>query len=85
MVSGETAPTEIRPVRVFISVDQNGSDFIAFRIPRLVEMTSNSANFRIRTLDDGRDEENGTLTISIANAGTSFSVDSDYSAVTCIS
>ena len=81
VVSGETAPTEIRPVRVFISVDQNGSDFIAFRIPRLVEMTSNSANFRIRTLDDGRDEENGTLTISIANAGTSFSVDSDYSAV----
>ena len=81
VVSGETEPTEIRPVRVFISVDQNGSDFIAFRIPRSVEMTSNTANFRIRTLDDGRDEDNGTLTIAIANAGTSFTVDPDYSSV----
>ena len=80
VVSGATAPSAGTPIQVAISVEQVG-DFVAFRIPRSIVMTSNSEDISIRTLADSVTEANGTVTVSISKTEGSFTVDPRKSSV----
>ena len=72
-------PSPANPVNVVINVEQNGGDYIAFRIPRVHRLTTTSDTFRIYTIDDTVDdtvdETAGTITVSIVESGESYTVD----------
>ena len=68
-------PSPANPVSVVINVEQNGGDYIAFRIPRVQRLTATSDTFRIYTNDDTVDEADGTITVSIVESGESYTVD----------
>ena len=50
-------PTEINPITVFIDVRQTVGDYIAFRVPRSIVLTSVSESFTISTIDDSLKKE----------------------------
>ena len=53
------------PVNVTIDVQQEGGDYIAFRVPRVHRLTTDSGRIRIFTLNDNLEEDDGTITVSI--------------------
>ena len=66
-------PTEGSPIQVSINVVQVGN-YIAFRVPRFIMMTSNTATIIIRTIDDSIEENDGSVTISVVEDEDSYSV-----------
>ena len=77
--TGTNSPTPDRSIRVLLSAQQTIGNYIAFRIPRSVVMTSNQARFKIYTIDDLIREGNGTIKIFISGDDQSFQVDSQKS------
>ena len=73
--TGTNAPTAENSIRVLLSAQQTVGNYIAFRIPRSVVMTSNVARFNIYTIDDLIHEGNGTVKIFISGDGQRFNVD----------
>ena len=71
-------PTATNPIRVSISVNQVGGDYIAYRVPRVVEMTSNTEPLNISTLDDSVQDGAGSIRVTIAGAGDDFTIDNSY-------
>ena len=72
-VSANPAPTEGSPIQVSINVVQVGN-YIAFRVPRSITMTSNTATIIIRTIDDSIKQDDGSVTISVLEDEDSYSV-----------
>ena len=70
-----TLPDSDNPIRVALNIDQ-GEEFIAFRVPRFIEMTSSMTEFKIHTLNNSvKNENGGTIRISISSYDESYTVD----------
>ena len=74
--------TSENPIHVALNVDQ-GEEFIAFRVPRVVKMTSSVENFEIHTLKNPvvKDDENRKIQISISSYDVSYTVDPNKSSI----
>ena len=73
-------PTPTSPIQVSISVNQVGGDYIAFRVPRVVEMTSRIEPLNISTHDDSFYDGEGTIRITISATSTDFTIASGENA-----
>ena len=71
-------PTPTSPIQVSISIDQGGKDYIAYRVPRVVEMTSRIEPLNISTLDDSVQDGAGSIRVTISGDGTTFTIDNSY-------
>ena len=75
---GDLLPTS--PIVLDVNVVQDG-DFIAFRVPRVVELTSTvtSRTIRIATIDDTTNEDDGSIAVTISGAGdgSDYNIDPD--------
>ena len=70
MTQLSVTPIPTNPIQVSISVDQGGNDYIAFRVPRVVAMTSSTQPLNIRTHDDTIYDGAGTIRITISTTST---------------
>ena len=77
-------PTPTSSIRVSISVNQVGGDYIAFRVPRVVEMTSRNEPLNISTHDDSFYDGEGTIRITISATSTDFTIASGENAYVVI-
>ena len=73
-------PSAETPLNVLINVSQEGN-YIAFRVPRSITMTSETAPIIVRTQDDNFKEDDGKITISIERSEGDYIIDSTFPSV----
>ena len=66
IATGDIVPPADNPILLDVNITQVGN-YIAFRVPRSIELTSttSSRTIRIATLDDNLEEDDGSITNSI--------------------